>query len=712
LVQNGKVSVIVPTRGKPRLVQNCLTALFRAAGKVPLEVVVMEQGGDECSAFLAIDFADKPVVRLVSEEGWSFSEINNAGALATDGEFLLLLNNDTIPKPGFLQAMVDETADPTVGIVGSKLLFPNRTIQHIGVGLRQDGVPYHIGYGKADDGTFEPANRTDEYPAVTFACALIRRTVWDALGGLDPIYFFNYEDTDFCLRALEAGHRSVMAHRSVVIHLEGQSQESRGTEKHSRNRNLGIFGERWVATKDEDGSCRMERATGLRLMRQAGTFRSDRRNIAFIPGGRKAGVPWWRIELPARKLAKLGLANIQLLYGDMEEGKLRDALQAADIAVFQGFATDWIVKIAGMGGLRNWPLIYDYDDHPVHMSPFSQAFRTFGCQEIKLQQKRDGKEFWLWRDGENGFDLKRNRENRNNQLMAFHLADLVTTTTLPLHAYFKTLNENVTVLPNAIDFDLFRHPFTLFERRPGPIRIGWHGGDNHFHDIASIAKELVAYVNNHDVQLVLFGAFYRGPLAGIDESKVVEEEWVDVEAFPFKLAALGVDVAIIPLADERQPHMRFNEFKSELKFLEYSAMRVPALVTGLAAAYGVCSDGDNALTYATGEEFTEKLHQLCTDADLRLRLGTAALDWVHEHRDLEKLAPRWLQIYEQAIDQFAEKRQAAADEIEAAETEAASNVVDFPAPTADAADLADAIDGAIQDADLDPAASNAVADGT
>lgn len=693
------------------MLQNCLTALFKSIGEIPAEVVIVEQGGDECGVMAAKEFPDKPVRRIEAVDGWSFSEINNAGVAATDGEFVLLLNNDTIPKAGFLKAMLAQMADPKVGIVGAKLLFPNRTIQHIGVVFRNDGVPYHLGYNKKDDGTFEPAMRTDEYPAVTFACALIRRSLWDDIGGLDPAYFFNYEDTDFCLQAVEKGWKIISSHEAVVLHLEGQSGESRKTEKHSLNRNLKVFGARWITEKEKDGSCRMERVLKIHLHRGAGTFRSDRLNLAFMPSSKKAGVPWWRSILPANKLAKLGLANVQCLYGEMDEAQLKRALDNSDVAIFQGFSQEWLVNVANLGGLRSWPLVYDYDDHPIHISPYSQAYRFFGCQEIPMEGP-DGK-FWLWRDGQHGFDLARNRAARENQLMAFHLADLVTTTTIPLYEYFKTLNENVAVLPNAIDFDLFRHAFTLFERRPGPVRIGWHGGDNHFHDIDSIGKELVAYVNSHDVQLVLFGAFYRGPLKGIDESKVVNEEWVDVEAFPWKLPMLGIDVCLIPLADERMPFMQFNHYKSELKFLEYGAMRLPSLVTSQAAAYSVCVDGDNALTYSTGEEFTDKLHRLCTDPDLRLRLGTRALEWVREYRDLEKLAPRWLQAYEEVVDRFEVKRQAAKDEIAAAEAEleARGNVVDFPAPSPESAAAADEIDADVPDEALAMAKSNAATEG-
>lgn len=639
------VTVIIPTRGKAPFVRQCLKSLFASfdAGTMDVESVVIEQGGEESKEIVEQAYAGSPVRWMKGEEEWGFSALNNAAAATSGSEYLLLLNNDTICRPGFLDEMLSAMeAHPDVGIVGAKLLFLDGAIQHVGVAFRSDGIPYHVGHRRIDDGTFGPANRSDYFDAVTFACVLIRRSLWTALGGLCDDYHFNYEDVDFCLRAREKGVRCWMQHTAIVHHLENQSCDLRKDPKKDLWENLKILRDKWITTGKVEEMC------SIKFNRIAGTLRDDRLNIGFIPSSKGAGVPWWRMELPARKIAKLGLANVQMFYGDTTEAKLLEAVANADLLVVQGFWSEWAHGLAAMRDHRPFGMAYDYDDHPLHISPFAQAYRTFGTREIELQNRETGKKFWLWRDGEHGFDVVRNVDARARQLEIFHMVDLVTTSTEPLARYFKTLNPSVAVLPNCIDFDVFRHPFTLWERTPGPVRIGWHGGDNHFHDIEEVGPEIVEFVNANDVKLVLFGAFYRGALLGIDESKVEEQEWVHVEAFPHKLASLGIDVGLVPLADEAKPMMAFNGFKSAIKFYEYAALRVPCVIQSGRRAYpdDECIDGVNCLRFASGEEMKEQLGRIVADAALRHRLGTAALEWVHEYRDLEKEAPRWLTAYQ------------------------------------------------------------------
>jgi hypothetical protein len=159
----------------------------------------------------------------------------------------------------------------------------------------------------------------------------------------------------------------------------------------------------------------------------------------------------------------------------------------------------------------------------------------------------------------------------------------------------------------------------------------------------------VDFVNSHDVRLVLLGAFYRGPLKGIDENKVEALEWVRVDAFPWRLSHAALDVALIPLANPAQPDFRFNGFKSEIKWLEASALKWPSLVQGGMRAYENCEDGVNALTYLTETEFKEKLEALCADAALRDRIAATAHDWVREYRDLDKNIHLWMKAYSQVI---------------------------------------------------------------
>jgi glycosyltransferase involved in cell wall biosynthesis len=169
----------------------------------------------------------------------------------------------------------------------------------------------------------------------------------------------------------------------------------------------------------------------------------------------------------------------------------------------------------------------------------------------------------------------------------------------------------------------------------------------------------VDYVNSHDVTLVLFGAFYKGALKGIDHSKVEEVEWTGIDVFPLKLASLAIDVAVIPLMDptdtmagSRKQLFQFNKYKSDIKFLEYGALRIPALVAGRRDAYKFCEDGVNALTFDDQNEFYDKLHELCTDAELRVTIGSAALDWVREYRNLETRIGEWAETLNRVAKKF------------------------------------------------------------
>ncbi len=638
-----KVAVIIPTRGKLAFVRQCLKSLIASGADktARLEVVIIEQGGAESRAIAdGYMAAGKAVAWMKGEDDWSYSKLNNAAAATTSSDYVLLLNNDTICKRGFLGHMLQAAQEhPDVGIVGAKLLLQDDRIQHIGVVFQSTGLPYHLAYGKPDDGSIATAGRDDYYDAVTFACALIRREVWDSLGGLDEAYHFNYEDIDFCLRAREAGYRSFLAHRAVLKHLEGQSGEYRSTEKHSIRRNLQILRDRWIY------SGRLEKACLLRLNKRTGTFRDDRLNLAFMPSSPSAGVPWWRMELPAQKIMKMGLANVEIIYAGRDEAKIAKLLEQAHVLITQGFWSEWMRTLAGLRDQRPFGMVYDYDDHPIHISPLAQAYRTFGIEEIEMEAD-DGSKMWLWRDGQDGFNLEENMQNRQRQLEIFHLVDMVTTTVKPLQSYFQSLNPKVELLPNCIDFDVWKHPWTLFERTPGPVRIGWHGGDNHFHDWREIGQDVVKFVNSHDVRLVLFGAYYRSALRGIDSSKVEEHPWTRVEAFPPTLAMLGIDIGLIPLADPAKPYMAFNDFKSSIKAMEQAALRTPSLVPAGRLAYKGWKDRDNCLTYATGQELQEKLEELCQDAKLRRLLGARALEYVRENFDLERNIHRWVEAYE------------------------------------------------------------------
>ena len=162
---------------------------------------------------------------------------------------------------------------------------------------------------------------------------------------------------------------------------------------------------------------------------------------------------------------------------------------------------------------------------------------------------------------------------------------------------------------------------------------------------ASAFLSATKYVNENDVRLVVIGNFYRGPFKGIDMNKVEIHDWVHVEAFPGRLASAGLDIVVVPLANPSLPGMKFNHYKSDIKWLEAAAFQVPAVVQGGVRAYETCEDGVNAMTFLSGDECVEAIRSLAADRGKRQRIGKAAYDYAFECRNLDKQIMDWVEFY-------------------------------------------------------------------
>jgi GT2 family glycosyltransferase len=240
-----RCAVVIPTFNGAHLLSTCLESLFaHPPERCAMEVVLVD---DASSDGTAERFADhEPRLTIVSHEenrGFAIS-CNDGAAVAGEVDFLVFLNNDTVPLSGWLDALVDEVvADENVGAVGSKLLYPDGTVQHAGVFIGQDRWPRHLYAGFP--GEHAAVNRSREVVAATAACLLIRRDSFESLGGFDTKYVNGYEDIDLCLRlADQRGEVVRYCARSVLYHLESVTRwadtRTEGVEHNSR-----IFGERW-----------------------------------------------------------------------------------------------------------------------------------------------------------------------------------------------------------------------------------------------------------------------------------------------------------------------------------------------------------------------------------------------------------------------------------------------------------------------------------
>ncbi|MCL6640463.1 MAG: glycosyltransferase, partial [Candidatus Rokubacteria bacterium] len=236
------VSVVIPVWNQAELTRRCLEALARTIDPAEVEVVVVDNGsGDNTAAVLAS--APLPVRVLRNTRNLGFACASNQGARAARGALLVFLNNDTEAEPGWLDALRAAAADPTVGVVGAKLLYPGtRRVQHAGLALNADGVPDHLWRHAPED---DPrAAEPRDLDMVTGACLAIRRDLFLALGGFDEGYRNGCEDVDLCLAVRARGLRVRYEPAAVLLHHEGGTP---GRFDHVQA-NLARLQARWGAT--------------------------------------------------------------------------------------------------------------------------------------------------------------------------------------------------------------------------------------------------------------------------------------------------------------------------------------------------------------------------------------------------------------------------------------------------------------------------------
>ena len=235
---SGSVSIVVPVHNRASLTRRCLE-LVLAGLPAGCEVVVVDDASTDATAGLLAGYGD--AIRTVTlGDNVGFAVACNEGARLAEGELLVFLNNDTEPRPGWLEALLRHVGEhPAAAVVGAKLLYPNGAVQHAGVAIGQDGYPHNLYAGLPGD---HPAvNRARRLQAVTAACMLVRRQAFEAVGGFDSGYANSLEDVDLCLRIGEAGGEVHYCHEAVVTHLESASRGRQDRFEQS----VALYRKRW-----------------------------------------------------------------------------------------------------------------------------------------------------------------------------------------------------------------------------------------------------------------------------------------------------------------------------------------------------------------------------------------------------------------------------------------------------------------------------------
>lgn len=234
---NPLVSIIIPNKDHVDMLDKCLRSIQKSSYR-NYEVIIVENNSVEEATFDYYKKIASDRIRVVYWEGiFNYSAINNFGAKAAQGEYLLLLNNDVeVITENWLEELLSNCQRPDVGIVGAKLYYPDDTVQHAGIIIGIGGVAGNVfvGLPRKFTGYFHKASIQQDLSAVTAACMMVKRSVYEEMGGLEEKLQVAFNDVDFCLRVRRAGYLVVFDPYVELYHYESKTRGAENTKEKVR----------------------------------------------------------------------------------------------------------------------------------------------------------------------------------------------------------------------------------------------------------------------------------------------------------------------------------------------------------------------------------------------------------------------------------------------------------------------------------------------
>jgi len=558
------VSIIVPTKDQLPMLQRCVESLLEKTDYAHYELLIVDNNSETVEArewLAAVEQMGEARVRVLRYPyPFNYSAINNMAAREARGEYLVLLNNDTaIISESWLGELLNHAQRPEVGIVGAKLLLADGTIQHAGIilGLRGAnrvcGPAQHPFVGEAMDapGFMNRLQVDQNYSAVTAACLMIRKSIYDEVGGLDEENFkVSYNDVDLCLKVGELGYLTVWTPHAVVMHEGSVSQKQVDPAsleaKHKRfvcEQNAMYA--KWLPKLANDPAYN----ANLALNGPGFTLETNTdltwRPLAWRPlpivlahNADPWGCGHYRIIKPHRAMRDEGLIDGAVADRLLEPAELLRL--SPDVVVYQRQTKQ--ESLDSMERSRRFSAafkVYELDDY-LPNTPIKSAHRSMMSKDlVKLLRKGLG------------------------------YVDRFVVSTPALANALSDFHVDIRVVENRLPLDWWGQ-LALTQNASSKPRVGWAGGVGHQGDldlIADVVRDLA-----DEVDWVFFGMCPEKLRPYVAEYI----PGIDIQLYPEKLASLRLDLALAPLEDNL-----FNACKSNLRLLEYGICGYPVIASDI-----------------------------------------------------------------------------------------------------------------------------------
>lgn len=254
IIGEPKISIVIPNKDHVEDLRRCVTSIFEKSTWENYEIIVVENNSETREIFSYYDeLRNNPRIKIVTWEGtFNYSAVNNFGVAAAEGDYILLLNNDTqVITVNWMEELLMYAQRPDVGAVGGKLYYGDKTIQHAGVviGLGAHRTAGHVHYRQKREnlGYMGRLCYAQDMTAVTGACLMVKKSLYEQAGGLDESFAISLNDVDFCLKLRKAGYLNVFTPFAELYHYESVSRglDDHGEKAKRYDEESARFREKW-----------------------------------------------------------------------------------------------------------------------------------------------------------------------------------------------------------------------------------------------------------------------------------------------------------------------------------------------------------------------------------------------------------------------------------------------------------------------------------